>query len=154
MQPEFHGRKHPVHGVLFIPGRPTIVFGTVCTKGRNPWLASESVHALLRGVWADARAWLLGRYVIMPDHVHFFAAATESEISFDHWVRYWKSWFSKRHGIAEQRWQTDHWDVRMRNGTHFEECWEYVRWNPVRHGLVSRPDEWPFQGEVFPVRWE
>jgi hypothetical protein len=24
--------------------------------------------------------------------------------------------------------------------------WLYVRNNPVRHGLVEHPDDWPFQG--------
>jgi hypothetical protein len=27
--------------------------------------------------------------------------------------------------------------------------WEYVCLNPVRYGLVKRPEEWPFGGEIF-----
>ena len=67
-------RKHPAHGVLIIPNRPTIVYLTVCTKDRQPWLATPEVHALLRLVWTDAAAWLVGKYMIMPDHIHLFAA--------------------------------------------------------------------------------
>ena len=61
-------RKHPAHGVLYVDRQPTIVFDTVCTKDRKPWLANQDVHNLLREVWADASAWLVGRYVVMPDH--------------------------------------------------------------------------------------
>jgi len=73
-------RKHPAHGVLFVEGQPTIIFDTVCTKDRGTWLANDAVHNLLREVWLEADAWWMGRYLIMPDHIHFFAAATESTI--------------------------------------------------------------------------
>src|SRR5437870_5293667 len=52
---------------------PTIVFLTVCTKDRRPWLATDETHDLLREVWIASAAWLVGRYVVMPDHVHLFA---------------------------------------------------------------------------------
>jgi putative transposase len=147
-------RKHPAHGVLLIDDQPTIIFNTVCTKQRSPWLASNSVHYLLREVWHEATAWLMGRYVILPDHLHFFAAATESSISYDRWVTYWKSIFSKRHRDPEHRWQTDHWDTRVRSPQRYEEKYEYVRWNPVRLGLVEKPDDWPYQGEIHELRWD
>jgi putative transposase len=95
----------------------------------------------------------MGRYMILPDHIHFFAAATESHITYDAWVQYWKSQFSKRHHSPEHRWQTDHWDTRVRNENSYESKWEYVRWNPVRHGLVDRPEDWPYQGEIHELRW-
>ncbi len=107
-------RKQPVHGVLIIPNRPTIVFLTVCTKDRQPWLATPEVYDLLRLVWTDATAWLVGKYIIMPDHIHLFAAPGQMEIPFDNWVRYWKSQFGKRHRNPAHRWQTDHWDRRLR----------------------------------------
>jgi putative transposase len=146
-------RKHPAHGVLFIDGQPTIVFDTVCTKGRIAWLANDLVHQLLRQVWQEATAWLMGRYVIMPDHIHFFAAATELPIPYDNWVTYWKSQFTKRYKVARHQWLTDHWDVRMRNASQDEEKWLYVLQNPVRHGLVARPEEWPYRGEIHELPW-
>ena len=30
----------------------------------------------------------------------------------------------------------------------YDDKWEYVRLNPVRHGLVVRPGDWPYQGEL------
>ena len=147
-------RKHPAHGVLYIDGQSTIIFDTICTKDRTPWLATAEVHLLLRQIWADAEAWLVGRYIIMPDHIHMFAAATGEEIEFKNWVKYWKSQFTKKHKVAGHRWQTDDWDTRMRTGEQYEEKWEYVRFNAVRQELVSRPEEWPYQGILNELRWE
>jgi len=153
MDNDLPNRKRPAHGVLFVDGQPTIIFDTVCTKNRKPWLASAEIHTLLCEVWREATVWLMGRYMIMPDHIHFFAAATETNIEYDNWVTYWKSQFSKRHGNHDHRWQTDHWDTRIRKEEQYEEKWEYVRWNPVRRGLVEKPEDWPYQGEIHELRW-
>ena len=51
------------------------------------------------------------------------------------------------------QWHADHWDRRMRNGESYEEKWTYVRDNPVRHHLVERVEEWPYQGEMNVLGW-
>ena len=147
-------RKHPAQGILFVEGQPTVVFDTICTKHRQPWLATHPVHDLLCAVWREATAWKVGRYMIMPDHIHLFAAATDSPISYQNWVKFWKSQFSKRHKDPDHRWQTDDWDTRMRSAENYEEKWNYVVDNPVRKGLVKRSEDWPFQGVIFDWRWE
>ena len=38
-------------------------------------------------------------------------------------------------------------DHVLRNDESYGEKWKYVRENPVRAGLVSRADAWPYQGE-------
>ena len=160
-------RKHPAHGVAFIEGQPTIVFDTVCTKDRKPWLANEDVHAVLRKVWQNATAWLVGRYMIMPDHIHYFAVATDPTIEYENWVKYWKSQVTKsiRQSVKEKKmarllpslpdhlWQTDHWDTRVRSEEMYDEKWLYVLDNPQRNGLVAKSEDWPFQGEIFELRW-
>jgi putative transposase len=55
-----------------------IYFITTCTLGRRPILATNEVAAKLSGEWRnghDRHGWAIGRYVIMPDHVHFFCRA-------------------------------------------------------------------------------
>jgi putative transposase len=146
-------RRHPAHGVQIQSTLPTIVLLTVCTKGRQRWLASNENHALLRSIWRAATSWRVGQYVLMPDHVHLFAAPDKPEVPLDNWVRYWKSQFTKAHGVRAHRWQVDHWDRRLRSGEGYAEKWEFVRCNPVRHGLVARPEDWPFQGMVFELEW-
>jgi hypothetical protein len=63
---EFAGRHKPASGVRIELGGPTIVFLTVCTDKRVPWLARTDVHEHLRTVWNEAQAWPVGNYVLMP----------------------------------------------------------------------------------------
>jgi putative transposase len=146
-------RKKPAHGVRIDPLHPTIVFVTVCTKDRNPWLATAENHKTLCAIWGEASVWLVGRYVLMPDHVHLFAAPGRLEIPLDHWVRYWKSQFSRTRYRIGQEWQANHWDTRLRSGESYDEKWFYVRENPVRAGLVKRFQDWPYQGELNVLHW-
>lgn len=152
--PPLPTRKHPAHGILLVDGQPTVIFDTICTKDRKPWLANDEVHRILKEVWSDADAWLMGKYVIMPDHIHFFAWYTGSLVKYEDWVKYWKSQFTKKHKHADCRWQSDGWDTRMRSLIQYEEKWLYVKFNPVRHDLVVNPEEWPFQGEIHELRWQ
>jgi len=108
---------------------------------------------LLRDIWHESNAWMVGRYVIMPDHIHFFAAETDGDIPYENWIRYWKSIFSKRHQVSDHRWQSDHWDRRIRSEAAYEEKWAYVRENSIRKGLVTSPDDWPYQGEIYELPW-
>ncbi|MCS7338688.1 MAG: hypothetical protein NZ739_10720 [Verrucomicrobiae bacterium] len=86
-------RKHPAHPpVVESFNRPIIVFLTVCTKDRQPILATPRMHDLLVRAWSIANHWLVGRYVIMPDHVHLFCSpATWPRMPLKNWVSYWKS---------------------------------------------------------------
>jgi len=38
-------------------------------------------------------------------------------------------------------------------GESYSEKWNYTVQNPVRAGLVSNAEEWPFQGEIVSIRW-
>jgi putative transposase len=147
------GRKHPNRGVHVSLQRPTIVFLTVCTKGREPWLAQESVQQALVKLWGSADAWLVGEYVLMPDHLHIFCAPRDLTFTLQRWVTWWKRQFSKLHLEGSGGWQRDYWDTRLRHGENYTEKWHYVRNNPVRAGLVAVPEEWPFQGKLNTLSW-
>src|SRR4051794_34497053 len=84
-------RKHPIHRLVPTTAKPTIVFLTVCTKDRRPWLAHPDVHDAFRHVCSNAQAWLVGRYVVMPDHLHLFATPGTPELPLENWIRFWKS---------------------------------------------------------------
>src|SRR5205823_5270701 len=127
------GRKHPPH---FPPtdwfNIPTIIFLTVCTKNRKKILATEQSHELLKSAWQLRPAWLVGRYVIMPDHVHLFCAPGELDpLPLTAWIEFWKShvarnWFDRSHAPI---WQRQFWDTQLRRGENYEEKWEYVLQN-------------------------
>jgi putative transposase len=147
-------RKRPVHGVEFHPNRPTIIFITVCTKDRKPWLASHDVHMRLLTIWNESQFWKVGRYIIMPDHIHMFVAESSVSFPLKNWMKYWKSQCSKRRADPTERWQDDYWDRRLRTNESYDEKWEYVKANPVRAGLATNFEDWPFQGEMNRLEWE
>lgn len=147
-------RRHPAHGVHISPSKPTIVYVTICCQDRVPWLATEHHHTLLRNIWQDNSHWIVGRYVLMPDHLHLLASPQPDAVKFDSWARYIKSQFTKHNKVKEFVWQTDHWDTRIRSLSHFEEKTIYMVNNPVRAGLVTSPEEWPYQGVIYDLRWD
>ncbi len=149
-------RKHPTHRR---PGerhnRAVVVFVTVCTVKRRAILASPRIHHTIVSAWGGASTWLVGRYVVMPDHIRFFCAPNGNDIpSLEPWMRYWKSVVTKGIGAKSgDVWQRDHWDRQLRSVESYADKWEYVRRNPVRHGYCDDPDEWPYQGELNILQW-
>ena len=150
-------RKHPVHQPMVERfNEPVIVFLTVCTKDRKRLLAKSDVAALLQDSWRDATSWRVGRFILMPDHLHLFCAPGEAPARpLGQWVRYWKTLASRRWPRPDEQpvWQLDFWDTQLRHVAHYDEKWEYVRQNPVRAGLVAKSEAWPHQGEPNELRW-
>jgi putative transposase len=151
------GRKHPIH--LDVQDRrdtPSIIYLTVCTKRRKPILANPGTHELLRAAWRDGRSWLVGRYVVMPDHIHLFCAPSESEAQpLLQWASYWRSatacnWITH---ADTPIWQRHFWDTQLRRSESYDQNWQYVVENPVRAGLVARSCDWPYQGEMNMLQW-
>ena len=142
-------RSRPCRGVIRIDARPTLIFVTVGTASRIPWLANEEVHSALRDIWFKADRWETGTYVIMPDHIHLFAWPGRIEHDLDAWIRYWKSLATKRLGRSVCRWQRCSFHHTIRSFESAEEKRDYILQNPVRRGLVQKPEDWPYQGEIF-----
>lgn len=134
---ELPNRRKPAEGVRIELGRPNIVFVTVCTKDRGAWLACEEAQRLLVQVWRQADTWQTGRYVLMPDHVHLFAAPRDLRFTIERWLQYWKSQFSKAHNHADWVWQSKAFHHRLRHDESYSEKWRYERENPLRAGLVT-----------------
>jgi REP element-mobilizing transposase RayT len=79
---------------------PVIVLATVCTHNRRPVLACAAVHRICREVWEAADFWHVGRYVIMPDHVHMFCAPGRIPMpNLRQWVEYWKGQVARRFSL-------------------------------------------------------
>lgn len=138
-------------------GYGSIVFLTICTAKRKPILANPESHQILIRAWDVAEGWRVGRYVIMPDHVHFFCRPNESgHPSLSKWIRYWKSrvtsyWPEKN---DKPIWQASFWDRDLRSHQAYSDKWDYVWNNPVRHGLINHPARWPYQGELHILEWD
>jgi REP element-mobilizing transposase RayT len=99
----FVGRRHPASGVHIYSGQPTIVFLTLVTRHRERWLDQPLIHLVLRETWMKAQAWLVGYYLLMPDHLHLFCAPHDLSFGFDEWTTFWKRRFKRSLGIELQR---------------------------------------------------
>src|SRR6476620_4063273 len=154
---ESDGRRHPVHQAPHEAfNTPIIIYVTVVTKERKTILANHAAHAALVDAWTTACKWVVGRYVVMPDHVHLFCAPGLQVIEpLMNWVAFWKSNSARTWPRPEDApiWQRHFWDIQLRRGESYEEKWEYVLANPVRAGLVARGEDWPYQGELNELRW-
>lgn len=144
-------RSRPAAGVHVLQQEKTIVFVTVCTADRQPWLACDEAQILLRKVWTEATAWLVGPYVIMPDHLHFFAAPRDKNFTIEQWIKFWKSQFTKSHSNHDWKWLSLAFHRRLRAEDSYEEKRRYMEQNPVRAGLVKDARDWPFRGELYRV---
>jgi putative transposase len=77
----------------------------------------------------------------MPDHLHLFCPPRKLTIGLSAWIRHWKRAFSLMAVDGAGSWQRDYWDTRMRRHENYSEKWEYVRNNPVRAGLATKPED-------------
>ena len=77
-----------------------VFFITVCTNRRQNLLAKNKTASILVSEWGtspERHGWAIGRYVIMPDHVHFFCAPVRGECkTLSSLMQQWKQWTSKR----------------------------------------------------------
>lgn len=133
--------------------RRPIYFVTACTAERRELLASELVHEAFLGFVeqaSDRGAWV-GRYVLMPDHLHLFVMVEDERVRLSEWIRSLKNSISKTlraRGEPSPHWQKGFFDHVMRSGESYSQKWDYVRANPVRAGLVDSADDWPYAGEI------
>lgn len=146
--------RRPPHLERLFDGVEPFFFVTFNTHQRLPLLACAEVHDEFQKFCMRAFAEFhvaVGRYVVMPDHVHLFVAMPREGLRLENWVQSLRSVIGKRLlalGHPKPHWQEGFFDHVLRSYESYAQKWEYVRLNPVRAGLCARPEEWPFQGEI------
>jgi REP element-mobilizing transposase RayT len=91
------------------------------------------------------KRWYAWLFLLMPDHVHAilsFPAGSSFRATVGDWKRYQRQ-------RLDARWQDGFFDHRLRNDEEFVEKVHYIRMNPVRKGLCSRPEEWSWVTEPW-----
>ena len=156
----WHKRPYTVN-LLFMPDRPPrldwvfqrydppLYFVTFNTHNRQKLLANSHVqNALVNFAHeGEARGIGLGRYVIMPDHVHLFVRGN-FDFALRQWVRMLKRVLSSAIPAEPPHWQQGFFDHLIRHGESYAEKWEYVRQNPVRAGHAPTLEAWPYAGHI------
>lgn len=137
-----------------------IILLTAVSHDRQPVLANPTAFEILTAIWQrspELDGWFVGDFLLMPDHVHLFARAAKDAKSLAHWIETWKSISSRqlksRMQIAPPLWQRDYFDRFLRTADNYTEKWNYVATNPVRKGLCTNPEDWPWRGRLFDLKF-
>ena len=151
--------RRPLRLERLFTRRHPFYFVTFNTSGRARTLAHPEVHNAFRAFAHKAHHnydVAVGRYVLMPDHVHLFVALPPTGITLSRWTQSLRSVLGKellRRGVQMPHWQEGFFDHLLRSGESYSEKWEYVRVNPVRAGLCRKPEDWPYQGEIMSIQY-
>lgn len=122
---------------------------------REPVIADRLQQSLLH--FDGSRCRLLA-WCVMPNHVHALVEIW-SGYPLHVLVKSWKSHTARaanarlgRHGAF---WQPDYFDRFIRDPAHLRREIDYIEANPVKAGLVSRPEDWrwssAYRGRSAPV---
>jgi REP element-mobilizing transposase RayT len=156
--PRAHPKRPPRLELLYSSVQP-FYFVTFNTHERLRLLARKEIHHLFHSfcVRAEEHDVAVGRYVIMPDHIHLFVAIPATGITLSEWIHALRTVVGKkllRLGNQKPHWQEGFFDHVLRSAESYSQKWEYVRMNPVRAGLCATPEDWPYQGEIVAIPFE
>ncbi len=94
-------------------------------------------------------------WVVLPDHLHMLWRLPADDSDYPNRLRRFKARFARQlpatEAISDSRrakqergiWQRRYWEHLIREGDDLQRHIDYIHFNPVKHGLVSSPKEWP-----------
>jgi putative transposase len=149
-------------------------FFTVAIADRQATLLIDHIQAL-RNAFASVRAarpFQLDAIVVLPDHLHCLWTLPPGDAAFAvRWSQI-KAAFSRGVPHGERRrpsriakrergvWQRRYWEHWVRDDQDFRRCLDYIHYNPIKHGYVTRAIDWPHSSfrrwvsrGVYPNGW-
>jgi putative transposase len=146
-------------------------FFTVVTFERRRILTSDLARRCLRKAWEDTnhrRPFELQAVCLLPDHLHCVWSLPEADGDFSSRWKMIKGCFTRMYraagGAEGDRcpsrelkgeaavWQRRFWEHWIRDVEDFQRHVDYIHFNPVKHGLVERPGDWPWSSFRSHVR--
>ncbi len=112
---------------------------------RQPFLRSPEARDLFECSLEAMRlrySFVVAGYVIMPEHVHLLVNEPRLALLS-------KAIQALKLSVAVQSqekpfWQARYYDFNVHTPEKRDEKLHYMHWNPVRRGLVDRPEDWPW----------
>ena len=143
--------------------RGATYFFTVVTYARRHILSGAAERRALSEAMACVRRSLpfdMPACVLLPDHLHCIWMMPEGDDDFPRRWRQIKERFTRTYltegGVdtaatsnqqAQGRrgvWQPRYWEHRIRDERDYLRHRDYIHLNPVKHGYVAAPEEWPW----------
>jgi len=149
-------------------------FFTVNLHDRRASLLVDHVESLRRAVGRVHRChpFHIDAWVVLPDHMHCIWTLPEGDDRFSERWRLIKLLFVKalptveratgaaRTGSGAGIWQPRFWEHAILGDRDYANHFDYVHFNPVKHGHVSRVRDWPYstfhryvRHDVLPLDW-
>src|SRR5579859_8047341 len=131
-------------------------FITICCRHRQPFFKDprrgHSAVEALKHV-ASSTHFATHAFCLMPDHVHFLLEGVSPSADLMTFVGRWKqqTGYVLRNDLPKGFWQRRFHDHILRCDENPESVAWYIWMNPVRKGLVSQPQDYPFSGP-FPAQ--
>lgn len=149
-------------------------FFTVNLLERKNALLVERINLLRESVrqCKTAKPFYIDAWVVLPEHMHTIWTLPEGDEDFSGRWKMIKTLFSKGLLVDERRspvrikrgergiWQRRYWEHCIRDERDYENHMDYLHFNPVKHGWVTKVSDWPYssfhryvkQG-VYPSDW-
>ena len=149
-------------------------FFTVNLAERKRTLLAEQL-AILRTAMREVSSrhpYRTDALVILPDHLHAIWTLPTGDRDFATRWALIKAGFSRRIAAGERRsgsrtmkgergiWQRRYWEHLIRDELDFARHADYIHFNPVKHGHVTRAVDWPHstfhrhvEAGVYPLDW-
>src|SRR5947209_4229165 len=156
----------------FIPGGS--YFFTANLADRRQRLLTEHAEAL-RAAFRYALSrhpFTIDAIVVLPDHLHAVWTLPDGDADFALRWRLIKSAFSRAvpygEPVSQSRiakgergiWQRRYWEHTLRDEKDFAQHVDYIHFNPVKHGHVTRVHDWPYSSfrrmvklGIYPHDW-
>jgi putative transposase len=110
--------------------------------------------------------------VVLPEHIHMTITLPPGDTNYSQRISFIKSTFSRqieptefvnssRQAKGERGiWQCRFWEHLIRDLQDYEKHLDYIHYNPVKHGHVKSPSEWPhssihryIKAGILPANW-
>jgi putative transposase len=156
----------------FVPGGT--FFFTVTLLERRRKLLTENINTL-REVFKAARRrrpFTIEAIVILPDHLHCIWTLPPGDADFSTRWHDIKARFAaqipRKERLSARRvqkgergiWQRRFWEHVIRDEGDYERHVDYIHYNPVKHGHVTRVADWPYSSfqryverGIYPLEW-
>ena len=161
----------------YVPGGT--YFFTVVTHSRASLFRDSEACRILGDVLRQCqKQWPfeVNAIVLLPEHLHALWSLPSGDASYPRrwaWIKkeFTKAWLATG-GVEQvtsharrQRgdrgiWQPRYWEHTIEDENDYERHFDYIHYNPVKHGHVKAPCHWPYSSfqrwvkqEIYPSNW-
>ena len=132
-------------------------FFTVTLADRRSSALTDHISSLCHAfrITRAERPFDIDAIVILPEHLHVVMTLPETDSDFSGRWRRIKSVFTRgvlKRGASLLRdsrgeyilWQRRFWEHAIRDERDLDRHVDYIHYNPIKHGLVTRVPDWPY----------